>query len=117
MNPYREPGDRSCVVELIEDVLEEQLRRVAAKGHRSATISFPDQMAADIWCVNRIIGPRLELVSVYAPMDRLLPIQYLTVRGEGGVECELEYKPRYRVGRRTEMLRAMCDFILEKLPE
>lgn len=115
-NPYREVSGLDCVTELIEDVLKEQVR-FRQTSARSGKYIFRTQMEADMWCINRIIGPRLELVHIDMPLDRLQLTATFTVRGKGGVECKLDYTQGGRIiGNRVDVLKSMVDFILEKLP-
>lgn len=118
-NPYREPGDRSCIVELIEDVLENNLpkQRTAARAVMLGT----EMSQIDI--INQCIGPRLKVTRIDRPLDRLADDLFVTVEGRGGVSCDLRFRRRdLELRGRTapsqdRVLYGLIEAILEALPE
>jgi len=87
MNPYREPGDRSCVTDIIEDVLSNDLGKVVQMKPRSK----PDflKSAGALRALNMLIGPRLTVAEIRC--DILTDSISVRIGGRGCVSCDLRF--------------------------
>jgi hypothetical protein len=117
MNPYREPGDRSCIVDVIEDVLVGAVRRREREAARLPTWPRPDLLMR---IINDCIGPRLKCIEIYMHPASLMGDVSVVIEGRGGVSCELKIpgsKIYLRGPDANSQMAAIVETILEKLPE
>lgn len=122
MNPYRAPGDRSCVVELIEDVLANELKHRAGvdRARQLAGIPPRDEIGDMMFALNMVVGPRLRCTEIRWIPDSILDAISMRIEGRGGVTCDLTIPHRrlYRHGlSRSSVFEAIYEFIMEKLPD
>lgn len=82
-NPYREPGDRSCVVDLIEAVLQTAIEQAPPSRPRSSPFSHL-LCESHVSVLNSILKPRrLRIVEVW-PVASLAIAWRLDTQGPGG---------------------------------